>query len=133
MSDSDQNFELFSDSDRNKISYGACLAGWTATGAVVGGIHGGVVLSLPASVIGAAGGVAWGLLTCRRLAPVIRWKLERSGLLGQRSELTERELVEALKAVRDLRPGVGKAEAINLLAAARQEIARNPGKYQLNA
>ncbi len=110
------DFELFTQDDRNKAAYIACIGGMGAIGVAVGrfgGLHG--------VLLGAAVGVGYGLLACKRLAPAIERKL-----LSTSERLTEFELSSALKALRDQAGVKTKDDAMLLLATVRQLSAVDP-------
>jgi hypothetical protein len=114
------DLEVFTEADRRSAAYNACVAGSTLVGLAVGsfGVN-------PVSVVtGGAVGLAIGLKACPYLAPQIKRKLFSSS-----SKLTEKELASTLRAMSLQRPGIRKSDALIQLAAVRQEVARNPGKY----
>src|SRR6185503_8287456 len=117
---SDFNFNIITEEDKEQMSYVACVGGATITGMAVGRFVG-----VQGVLIGAAAGAAYGLLTCRRLAPAIKRKLFSRG-----DKLSDHELAQVLQAVKEQSDVRTKSEAMNLLAAAREEILKNPAKYR---
>jgi hypothetical protein len=116
---SDLNFNIFTEKDKENISYGACLGGSALTGMAVGRFVG-----VQGIIVGGIAGLAIGLMTCQRLTPAIKQKL-----FSVHTRLSDRELLQALQAVREQKPGIGKSEAMDLFAAARSEIFRSPSRY----
>ena len=93
MPDKVDDFNVFTVEDRQSVSYGLCIAGTAVVGAAVGRIAG-----LSGVLVGAAGGLLWGLLVCKQVSPVIERKL-----LSANEELTEGELL-SLSVLSDKRP-----------------------------
>lgn len=120
---SDHDFNLITEQDKQDVAYGACVGGMAITVIGVGRF-----LGVQGVVAGAVVGAAWGLLTCKRLAPAIKQKL-----FTQASRLDDGEVVQALQALRETKPGLSKPEALRLLAGVRQEIAGNPARYRAAA
>jgi len=114
-----EDFELFTEEDKRSIAYGACVFGQVAIGATIGSIAGGQTL------LGAAGGAVWGFFTCRYLEDHIKRKL-----FSQSGRLSEDEFRQALLATKKQFPLISKREALELLAAARHEAAKNPVRYR---
>src|ERR1017187_10157919 len=104
---SDLNFNIFTDEDKTHVSYAACLGGSALTGMAEGRFVG-----VEGDLVGGVVGLAIGLMTCKRLSPVIKQKL-----FNPEITLTERVLLESLQALREVKPGIGKSEALNLFAA----------------
>ena len=61
-------------------------------------------------------GLAYGLMTCKRLAPAIKNKLFSANV-----RLSDQELLQALQAMREQKPGIGKGQALDMFAAVRSE------------
>lgn len=116
---SEFDFNILTERDKNNVSYTACLGGSALTGMAVGRF-----LGLQGLLAGGAGGLVIGLMACKRLSPLIKQKF-----LNPNVSLTERELVESLQAVREVKPGINKSEALQLFAAVREEVGRQPAKY----
>jgi hypothetical protein len=116
---SDQ-LELFTEDEKNSISYKACVGGTTLTGLALGrfgGIHG--------LVVGGAAGLAWGLLTCKYLKEPIKRKL-----FSHSERIHEGELSSLLNTIRSQHPALTKNQAIELLAQIRSEISSNTAQYK---
>lgn len=109
------DFNLFTEQDRQDISYGACVGGATLVGAAVGRFG-----MLPGLLAGAGVGLAIGLLTCRKLSPSIERKL-----FSKNQGLTDQELLQVLKIVRDETGAQSKSDAMYLLGYARVAMAKN--------
>ena len=110
----DDDFNLFTDDDRATTAYRMCVAGTTITGAAVGrwgGLYG--VLA------GGAAGLAYGLMTCKKLSPYIERKL-----FSRNAKLSDAELSKVLKEVRNQTGVRSKSSALALLADARREMFR---------
>ncbi len=112
------DFNIFTEKDKQHAAYGACVIGWVATGATLGSMAGGQTL------LGAGGGAVWALFTCRYLQEPIKRKLFSSA-----TRLSEYEFQQALLAVKNQFPGVSKERALDILAAARKEASRYPRRY----
>jgi hypothetical protein len=109
-----ENFSLFTEQDRRDISYAACIGATTLTGAAVGRFGG-----LPGLLAGTAAGLAFGLMTCKRIAPAIERKI-----FSENSRLSEAEALAALRAVREITGVKTKTDAMYLLGQARAAAAR---------
>lgn len=103
------DFSFFSSKDRQDISYAACVGGSFVVGLAVGRIG-----MLPGLLAGAAVGVAVGLLTCRKLSPMLERKIFSSD-----ARLTDEEVLAALRIIRDEMGVTSKSDAMYLLAHAR--------------
>jgi hypothetical protein len=73
---------------------------------------------LPGLLAGAATGLAIGLLTCKRLSPAIERKL-----FSEHERLSEHEILQVLRVVRDETGVQTKSDAMYLLSHVRREIA----------
>ena len=113
------DFTLITEADKDTLSYGACVGGMAVTGAVVGRWIG-----LQGLLVGGIAGTAYGLMSCKVLQEPIKQKL-----FSQTSRLTDHEIVSAIRALRFNAPPLKKNQAMEALAAVRQEVARNPAKY----
>jgi hypothetical protein len=106
-------FTFLTDKDRQNISYGACVGG-----SVLLGLGVGRVAQLPGLLAGAATGLAIGLLTCKRLSPAIEHKL-----FSEHERLSEREILQVLRVVRDETGVQTKTDAMYLMSQIRRELA----------
>lgn len=116
------NFNLFTPQDRQDVSYAACIGGSTAIGLAVGRFG-----LLPGILAGAAAGFAIGLLTCRKVSPAIERKL-----FSKSEKLTDQELLEVLKIVREETGIQSKSDAMYLLSHARHEMVTKGGKLKIS-
>ena len=107
--------EFLSEQDRLDMSYAGCIGGSVVLGAAVGRLG-----MLPGLLAGAATGLAIGLLSCKRLAPAIERKL-----LSDTERLSDQELVQALRVVRDLTGFQNNSDTMYLLASARTQMQAN--------
>lgn len=114
------DFNILTEEDKTRVSYGVCVAGSTIVGIGVGRF-----LGLQGVLAGAAAGAAWGLLTCKHLQAPIKQKL-----FSPLAKLSDHELTSALRAIRSQHPRLSKAKAMDMLAQARFEISRNPRQYR---
>lgn len=105
------DFAFFTKEDRQDSIYKACVFGTTIAGLSVGGFGGNVVTV----VGGAAAGLAYGLVSCRRLSPAIEKKL-----FSSTERFAEGELLSVLRVIHDLTGVQKKSEALFLLIHARQ-------------
>jgi hypothetical protein len=112
------DFNIFTEEDKQHVAYGACVMGWVAVGATLGSMAGGQTL------LGAGGGAVWALFTCKYLQQPIKRKLFSSS-----TRLTEHEFRQALIAVKSQFPNVSKQGALDILAAARREASKDPRRY----
>jgi len=120
MPDKVDDFNVFTVEDRQSVSYGLCIAGTAVVGAAVGRIAG-----LSGVLVGAAGGLLWGLLVCKQVSPVIERKL-----LSANEELTEGELLSLIGVIRQETGVKTKSEAMYLLGQVRA-VAANSGEKGL--
>lgn len=114
------DFNILTEEDKNRVSYGVCVAGSTIVGIGVGRF-----LGVQGVLAGAVAGAAWGLLTCKHLQAPIKRKL-----FSPLAQLSDHELTSTLRAIRAQHPQISKAKAMDLLARARFEISRNPRRYE---
>lgn len=110
----DENFDIFTEEDKTSTAYAMCVAGTT----IVGGAVGAATRSPIAIVVLAAAGLGYGLMACPRLAPAIKKKL-----LSSNAVLSDSELSQALRVVRDETGVRTKSDALAVLAQARQQLA----------
>lgn len=106
-------FEFFTQEDRQDIAYGACLGGSALVGAAVGGM----TATVPGIVLFAAAGLAYGLVACKRLSPTIERKI-----FGANERLSEHELASVLKLIRDQTGVQTKSEAMFLFSQVRTAV-----------
>ena len=104
------DFGVFSAEDKANAAYAACIGGWVASGAILGSVAGGQTLLL------AAGGLLWGLVTCERISKAVTQKL--SGANPQ--SLTEAELASIVKVLKTDAGVSSTGDALYVLAMARQ-------------
>ena len=112
-------FEFFTEAEKKDMSYKMCVGGMALTGVALGSMAGGQ------AILGGAGGLIWGLLTCPKLSIPIKKKL-----FSQTQTLNDGELAKLVSEVRRQRNYIGKGTAMKVLAHVRQEVSRNPGKYK---
>jgi hypothetical protein len=117
-----EDFNLFSQKDRQDISYAACLGGTTLVGAAVGRFG-----MLPGLLAGAATGLVIGLLTCKSLSPAIEKKI-----FSSTERLSEGELLSVLRVIRDQTGVQTKSEAMYLLGQARAAAAASGESIRSN-
>ena len=103
------DFTFFTPEDRKDISYGACVGGTTVLWAAVGRFG-----MLPGLLVGAATGLAVGLITCRKISPVLERKI-----FSSEERFTDPELLGILKVVSDETGVRSKADAMYLFSQAR--------------
>jgi hypothetical protein len=111
--------ELFSDKEKDEYAYRYCVGGMVATGATLGSIAGGQTIE------GAAGGLIWGLLTCKKVSIIVRKKLFSSN-----QKLSDHEIATLLGVIKSKKPYLEKGNALKMLASIRSEVGRNPSKYK---
>ena len=114
----ENDLEFFGEKDKQDMAYLYCVGGMTLTGVSLGALAGGHALT------GGAGGLIWGLLTCKKIAPAVSKKL-----FSSREKLRDHEIAALLKEIHNLRPYISKKDAIKVLAYVRAEVSRNPDKY----
>ena len=105
------NFEIFNEKDRKDISYGACVAGSALTGVAVGRI-----LGLKGIAAGGAAGLVIGMVTCKKVAPIIERKLMNE------EPMSEGEVASVLTKIRQETGVRTKAAAMGILAQARAAV-----------
>ena len=118
-----EDFSLITETDKDKLSYGACVGGMALGGMAVGRWVG-----LQGLLAGGIAGAAYGLMSCKTLQEPIKQKL-----FSKTSRLTDHEIVTALQALRFQSPLLKKDQALEVLAAIRQEVAASPTKYSRSA
>ncbi|EIC28955.1 MULTISPECIES: hypothetical protein [Methylomicrobium] len=106
-----EDFNILTDKDKQDMSYKACVGGAILMGAAVGRLG-----MLPGLLAGAATGLAFGLLTCKRLSPAIERKL-----FSQNERLNDQELLQTLRILRDETGVTSKSDAMRLLGYVRFE------------
>ena len=117
------DFTVFSDKDKQGFSYGVCVGGAALTGAAVGRI-----LGLQGLAVGAAAGLAYGLMACPHLKEPIKRKL-----FSQNGKLSDAELSHALQTVKRETGVKSKADAMFLLSAARAASASESSSSSSNS
>lgn len=105
------DFTILTDKDKLDMSYGACVGGFIVTGAAFGRLA-----LLPGLLTGAAVGLTVGLIACRRLSPAIERKL-----FSHNDQLSDQELLQALRLIRDETGVNTKSDAMFLLSQVRME------------
>jgi hypothetical protein len=120
MAMNEDNFDVITEKDKSTLLYGACVLGWTATGAAVLRSTGVVGL-----LLGGVGGAAWGLLTCKYIEKGLKQKISSPTAM-----LSDDELLSALQAMHTMQPLITKNEAMELFAQVRNEVTCNPQAYQ---
>lgn len=105
------DFNILTDKGRLDLTDKACVGRAILMGPAVGrlGLLSGVLA-------GAATGLAFGLLTCKRLSPAIEHKL-----VSQNERLNDQELLQALRIIRDETGVTSKSDAMRLLSYIRFE------------
>ena len=112
-----ESFDIFTEKDRKDISYGACVAGAAITGVSVGRI-----LGLQGIAAGGAAGLVVGLVTCKKVAPIIERKLMNN------EPMSEGEVGGLLKMIRDDTGAKTKAAAMSVLSHMRAAVQAAGGK-----
>ena len=108
MQDINEDFNLFNENDRQNISFKLCLGGNVGLGIMVGSW-----VPVVGSLVGAASGLALGIMACKKLTPAIEKKLFTY------ESFTEKELIEVLKVVKEQSNVKTKSDAMYLLSHAR--------------
>lgn len=103
------NFMLFTQQDRQDLSYGVCMGTMALSGVAVGRFAG-----LWGVLGGAVAGVLAGLVACRRLSPAIEQKLFTAD-----ARFSEAELLEVLLALHLQGGAATKREGMYVLTAVR--------------
>ena len=114
------DFNIFTDEDKQHAAYGMCVAGAALTGVAFGrfaGVQGILVLG--------AAGAAYGLLTCKHIAEPIK-----RNLFSQNGKLSESEFRQVLAGAKEQFPFATKAQLLDLVATARREAIQSPAKYR---
>lgn len=106
------DFNLLTTKDRQDMSYALCLGG-----ATIGAVAIGRFVGLPGVIAGAATGLAIGLLTCKRLTPVIEKKL-----FSTTDSLTDHELLTVLRLLREETGVRSKSDAMYLLSQVKVAV-----------
>ena len=117
-----ESFDIFTEKDRKDISYGACVAGAAITGVSVGRI-----LGLQGIAAGGAAGLVVGLVTCKKVAPMIEKKLMNN------EPMSEGEVGGLLKMIRDETGSKTKAAAMNILSHMRAAVQAAGGSLRSGA
>ena len=113
------DFSILTEADKDKWSYGACVGGMALGGMAIGRWVG-----LQGLLVGGIACAAYGLMSCKTLQEAIKQKL-----FSKTSRLTDHEIVATLRALRFQSPSLKKDQALEVLAAIREEVALNPAKY----
>jgi hypothetical protein len=114
-----ESFDIFTEKDRKDISYGACVAGAAITGVSVGRI-----LGLQGIAAGGAAGLVVGLVTCKKVAPIIERKLMNN------EPMSEGEVGGLLKMIRDETGAKTKAAAMSVLSHMRAAVQAAGGSFR---
>ena len=117
-----ESFDIFTEKDRKDISYGACVAGAAITGVSVGRI-----LGLQGIAAGGAAGLVVGLVTCKKVAPIIERKLMNN------EPMSEGEVGGLLKMIRDETGAKTKAAAMSVLSHMRAAVQAAGGSFRSGA
>ena len=110
------DLSVFTPADKSSAAYLACVGGMGLVGASVGRFGG-----LYGLFLGAAAGIGYGLLSCKRLSPVIERKL-----LSQSDRLTDAELTQVLGVLREQAGVQTRREGLHVIAQVRHAAALNP-------
>ena len=108
-----EDFSLLSAQDRQDMSYAICVGGAGLIGAAVGRFGG-----LYGLLGGAIAGVAYGLLTCKKLSPLIERKL-----FSRADRLSESEILQVLGVLQRDAGVSSKADGMYVLAQVRHAAA----------
>jgi len=108
MDSYNEDFNLFNESDRRDVSYKLCVGGSVGLGIMVGSWA-----PVVGSLVGAASGLAVGMMTCKKLSPAIEKKLFTY------ESFTEKELTQVIKVVKEQTGVKNKSDAMYLLSHAR--------------
>lgn len=105
------DFNAITEDDKDQAAYLACVGGMTLVGMGVGRFGG-----LPGLLLGGGVGLVVGMKACRSslLKEPIRQKI-----FSAKAKLEDHEILAALRAIRQERPGISKREAMTLLAQVR--------------
>jgi len=117
------DFNILTDKDKGDAAYAVCVGGWVASGLVVGS-----AAPVLGTAVGALGGLAWSLVTCKHLQSPIK-----KALFSSASRLSDSQITAALRLIRQKQPLASKKEAMHLLAGTLREISRHPEKYGQSA
>ena len=112
------DLNIITEQDKTHVAYGLCVLGQMAVGATFGSLAGGQTL------LGAAGGAVWSLYTCKYPAEPIKSKF------SQRGRMSDNEFKQVLAAAKRQFPLATKAQLLGLIAEARTEATKAPGKYR---
>jgi hypothetical protein len=119
------NFEFFTEEEKNDYAYKACVASTTVIGMGVGSLGGLGVASAPGALLGGGMGFVIGLYSCKYLKEPIRKKL-----FSAHSRLSDREVLATIKAVHRMHPQISKNDALALVARARLDYTLYPERYR---
>lgn len=108
--------QFFTPQDRSSAAYMACVGGMGLTGAAVGRFGG-----LQGLFLGAAVGVAYGLLTCKKLSPIIERKF-----LSKHESFTDGELKQVLAVLGQVGGVQSRSEGMYVLAHVRHAVTHHP-------
>lgn len=105
------DFNVITEDDKDQAAYVACVGGMTVVGIAVGRFGG-----LPGVLLGGGVGLLVGIKACKSslLKEPIRQKI-----FSVKAKLEDHEILAALRAIRQERPGLAKREAMTLLAQVR--------------
>jgi hypothetical protein len=108
-----EDFFLLSPQDRQDMSYAMCVGGTGLVGVAVGRFAG-----LPGLLAGAIAGVAYGLLACKKLSPLIERKL-----FSRMDRLSDGEILQVLGVLQRDAGVSSKADGMYVLAQVRHAAA----------
>lgn len=116
------NFEFFTEQDKTDTAYNMCVAGSTITGMAVGATGAVGVGALPGAIVG----LIIGLKTCNRIAPALKKKI-----FSDKVAITELELSQVLKHLREKNPTIAKESALKALAEVRGTVNAMPWDFSV--
>lgn len=105
------DFNVITEDDKDQAAYLACVGGMTLVGMAVGRFGG-----LPGLLLGGGVGLAIGIKACR--SQVLHEPI-RQKIFSAQSRLMNHEILAALRAIRQERPGISKRDAMTVLAQVR--------------
>ena len=105
------DFTVLTEEDKQQAAYLACVGGMTLVGMSVGRFG-----ALPGVLLGAGVGLAVGIKACK--SPMLQEPI-RQKIFSAKSRLTDQEILAALRAIWQERPGITKKDALSLLAQVR--------------
>lgn len=113
--------DFFTEKDKKDVSYGMCVTGIAVTGMAVGASASVGVGALPGFIVG---GII-GLKTCNRLSPILKKKI-----FSEKAALSENELSEVLKQLRQENPNITKQEALYSFSQMRETMNKLPWDFK---